>query len=118
MAASLTIKVGDTWPVMRLTAADLTGPLSVKEADKIEFTMESAEKTKITGVLKVIDPPQVDAEGEARNLEYVWAAEDTKFAGTYKLEIKITWDEEATPPEVQHVPNTGTASVIIQPSLA
>ena len=114
MASALTLKVGDTWPVMRLTASDITGLLPVKEADKIEFFMKGAKGTLVTGVLTVIDPPEEDAEKEKRNLKYQWAESDTSVADTYKLEIKIIWDEGTSPPHRQRVPNTGTATVTIE----
>lgn len=119
MAAKLTIKAGDTWPEMRLTASDITGLLPVKEAAKIEFTMKKVGGgATVTGVLTVIDPAEEDAEGEKRNLKYKWAASDTSVAGTYELEIKIIWNEGTTPKEVQHVPNTGTATVVVETSLS
>lgn len=113
MATAITLKAGDTFPYLRLTASDVAGLLPVKDADKIEFFMKNAAGAKASGVMEVLDPPVEDAEGEERNLEYKWNNE-TALAGTWKLEVKITWDEAATPDSIQHVPNTGTITITIE----
>jgi len=42
MADKLTLKVGDTFPEMRLTASDIQGLLPVKEAEEIQFFIAAA----------------------------------------------------------------------------
>lgn len=118
MAASLTLKVGDTDPALMLTASDVAGLLPVAEADKVEFFMENTTThAVIGGVMEALAIPFEDEEGELRNLKYEWQASDTATAGKYVLEVKITWDESSTPDSIRHVPNTGTLPVTLEKSL-
>lgn len=106
--ADTTIKQGDTWPPLRGRAEDSDGPMPLASADGLEVILKGDTVT-ITGVAAVIDPP--DADGF--NWRYVWADTDTAVVGVYQVELEITWDALATPPQVQTVPNVGFKTVEI-----
>jgi hypothetical protein len=105
--ADSTYTKGDTWPPQRFKLEDATGLIDWKAlegAGKIVVLIRSPTKGKISGNAVAIDPA-VEAN-EGFNLEYKWAAEDLKEAGSdYDVEVKVYWDEDSSPPKIQTFPN-------------
>lgn len=113
-------KQGATWPPHRMKLTDEDGnALPLPEADSIEMIAQSGS-TVIQGPLTVIDPPEADPkdpEGPGFNAKYLWQAGDTDISGTYQVEAVITWDEAATPPSIDRVPNGSNPTFIINKKL-
>lgn len=107
--ADAVIKRHDTWPPLRGLAADEAGALDLASADSVKILMKSGS-TLIEGTVDVIDPP--DSEGF--NWSYTWGEDDTGTVGDYAVELEIHWDDGATPPKIETVPNDGTLTLQIQ----
>jgi hypothetical protein len=111
--ADLTVAQNDTWPPVRGAASDEDGLMDLTTADWLKFIMKSGAVT-VSGTATVIDPP--DADGF--NWQYTWAATDTAVIGTYDAELEIHWDDTATPPQIETVPNETPLEIEIRDDLA
>lgn len=111
--ADITIAQNDTWPPLRGRAEDEDGPIDMTGADWLKFIMKSGALT-VSGTATVIDPE--DADGN--NWQYVWGATDTATVGSYNVELEIHWDDLATPPQIETVPNEATRTLEIRDDLA
>lgn len=110
---------GDTWPALRGKAMDSQGLLDLTAANSVKILLKNGGET-VSGEVTPIDPPETDpAEptGPGFNWEYVWAAEDTKTAGKYEVELEITWDDESEPKKVQSIPSGANPTLEILPDL-
>lgn len=110
--ADLVLKRNDTYPYLRGKAEDSNGLLELDKADSLKIILKDGA-TIIEGVAEVLEE---DSEG--MNWQYKWEAGDTALAGEYKVELEITWDGGASPPQIDTVPNNGYATVEIQEDLA
>jgi hypothetical protein len=112
MAILFSIKQNDTYPYL---AAQLKESKEGGEKELIDLT--SAEKVKFVAKLKtgetVIEGECTIVEAKEGKVEYEWASEDTKTAGLYEIEFKITW----APDKVQSVPNEDYDEIEIEASL-
>lgn len=106
---ALFVKRHDTWPHLRGRAEDENGAMPLASADSLAFRMTNGTTT-ISGVAHVIDPP--DSDGN--NWYYAWTSTDLNTAGTWKVELKVTWNAAASPPAVETVPSHGTATLTIE----
>lgn len=80
---------GDTWPPITGTITDGSGsPVDISTATSLSFIAVSGATT-ITGV-----PTNLD-DGTTPNMgkwSYTWGATDLSVAGSYKVEIPVTWE--------------------------
>lgn len=106
--ADRTFKQHDTWPPLRGHASDANGPLNLSEADKLIVILKCGP-TRIKGEAVPIWP--LDEKGN--NWEYVWAEGDTANTGLYECELEIVWDETASPPRIETVPDNDNPTVEI-----
>lgn len=110
--ADKVLKQHDTYPYLRGRAEDADGVIELKEADSIKVILKSGA-TVIEGEVEVLEE---DPEG--MTWQYKWAAGDTAIKGEYKVELEITWDEASSPPQIDTIPNSGYATVLIEEDLA
>ncbi len=112
--AKIVIKEGDTYPFLQGTAVTASGGLlPINEAVKLQVAMKAPLISKeINGTAEY--HLETDEEGVERNWRYKWAAEDTKYAGLYYLELIVTWSEATSPHEIEYLPSEGSAQVEIQ----
>lgn len=83
-----TIKQHDTYPAIRATLADQTGPVSLQTASQVRLLL----KTKHTSIERtaVIDPDQITNPGK---VAYTWVTGDTAIAAVYDCEFEVTWGD-------------------------
>jgi hypothetical protein len=82
---------GDLYPPMRGQASDETGVLDLTTASSLQFRAKSGA-TLVSGVAVADTPPIADADGIHHwNWHYTWVAGDTAVAGTYFVELLVTW---------------------------
>lgn len=111
--ADLEIKKGETFPGIKGLAFDADGPIDMTGADKIEVRIKGTGAT-IVGAAEVIDPPEVDGQGQEWNYKRLWDEGETDVAGDdYQHELWIYWDEGSTPPRIQKLPNKLTENPTI-----
>ena len=103
--ADLTVKQHDTWPPVRATLSDASGPIDLTGATQIKLILKGATVT-ITGNCTVVSAP-------AGTVSYTWAAGDTAVAGDYQGEFEITWPGG----KVETVPNDSYLAVTIKADL-
>ncbi len=106
------IKRGDTWPPLRGKAEDEKGLLPLVDAAFTKVLFKSGILL-VQGTVAVINPP--DADGY--NWRYTWKAGDTSVAGDYSVELEVHWNEAATPPQVETVPNGDNPTLTIKADL-
>lgn len=110
--ADATIKAGDTWPPLRGTAGDSETPVFdlIADAESMVLIIKHTTGTPLLEVTPTaIDP----GTNDGFNWEYVWQDTDTDVIGDYSVELEITWDSAAIPPQVQTVPSSGFNSLEI-----
>jgi hypothetical protein len=102
------VKEGDTWPPLRMRAADAEGLIPVGDALSLAVRMLGPAGL-ITGSVEPID---ADLE-DGFNCRYVWAPGDTVL-GRYAVELVITW---ATG-RVETVPGFRGPRLVVSPALS
>jgi hypothetical protein len=111
----LTLAQNDTWPPLRGRATDEDGAIDMTSADWLKFIMRHQNGTPtIAGTAIVIDPE--DADG--MNWQYTWGATDLATVGEYDAELEIHWDDGATPPQIETVPNDAPLTIEVRDDLA
>jgi hypothetical protein len=116
--ADLVVKQHDTFPALRGLAKDQEGPMDLLSADKLKVILKAqtgAPPTVVEGEAEALNP---EDDEEGMNWEYPWAIGDTAEPGVFDIELEITWDEHATPPTVQTVPNGSYSTVEFKADLA
>lgn len=113
MASERTLHVGDTYPPLRGLASDEAGPVDLSTADALQVRIKSGA-TLITGTPIAVQPPASDADGREYNWEYDWALGDTANPGDYVVQLKVTWDAAAVPPQIETFPNDGGGTLTIE----
>lgn len=86
-------RVGDTWPAITGTVLDGSGnPVNIFTAVSIKFVgwLQPAGATIIgtSGVVTNLDDSTTPNRGK---WQYLWAVADLNVAGTYEVEIEVTW---------------------------
>lgn len=109
---------GDTYPTLRLALSDDDGLRNdLPDAELILFKAKqnTPGTAIIQGTATVIDPPDPDGF----NLEYDWQAADTAIDGTYRCEVKVTWDTSTTPDNVESWSSSAgdLPTLVIRPAL-
>ena len=107
---SAVVKRGDTLPALTLTVTDDGTPVDLTEATGIRLLVRaSADRGSGDPYLEatLADRP---ANGV---LTYAWQAGDTATAGTYRVEVEVTWPDGA----VQTFPGAGYGDLRIVPDL-
>lgn len=100
-----TMKRGDTWPPITGTVRDADGPVPLGGADEVLLVLRSDDR-RVEAVVAVVDPDARRGEPDAGKWSYTWQDGDTAYAGTYAVEIQVTWDAATTPPRIQTFPNS------------
>lgn len=95
-------KTGDNYPSIAGTVADANGPVNISTAVSLKFVAKSGATT-ITGVAVKDDVGDVPTRG---TWHYVWITTDLAVAGTYQVEIEVTWPSS----KVETFPSLGTAN--------
>lgn len=108
------VKRGDTWPPLRGKAEDEDGLIDFSAADYVKVILK-AGATTIQGTVTPAsdpdpawitqDPDFATPDSDGFNWKYTWAATDTALVGNYSTELEVHWDDSATPPQVETVPN-------------
>lgn len=80
-------KTGDTWPPLEVSLLDAGQPVDLTNATAIKIHVAPAPPATITinAAMEVYGTP---TDGVVR---YVWAAGDLNQAGTFRLEVEVTW---------------------------
>lgn len=99
MASDLTLKQHDTWPPLRATLSDTSGPIDLTDVTQVKLIMKSDAFT-ITGICTVTDAPN-------GRVSYTWASGDLANTGTYNAEFEITWPGS----KVETVPSGGYLTI-------
>jgi hypothetical protein len=81
-------KTGDTSPDITGTVSDANGPVNIFGATSIRFIAKAASGSPIAGTAVKIDDGTVPLRGKWK---YVWGASDLAVAGSYEVEIEVTW---------------------------
>lgn len=102
---------GETFPPLKLQVEDENGLVDFSTADAIEVRIKGDAGT-ISGPGVPISPPEADADGIHNwNLQYDFAAGDTDVpTADAPIQVKVTWDAAATPPQIQIFPNTAAGA--------
>jgi hypothetical protein len=104
---ALTLKRGDTRPLVDITLTDGDAPVDLTAATSVQFHMALEPNT-----LKV-DAPMTVVDAAAGHVRYAWAAADTDTAGSYSVEAEVAWNDGT----VQTFPPSGYLTVTITEDL-
>jgi 5-hydroxyisourate hydrolase-like protein (transthyretin family) len=100
---SFILKQGDTSPSLSASLTNAVGsPLDLRGATVRLFAADAAGQLALNKLMTITDA----IGGVCR---YDWVDGDTDVAGTYRVEFKITYTDEA----VETVPNSGFVTLII-----
>lgn len=103
----------DTWPPLRLRAADENGALDLTLAEELIFIAKQGATT-ISGTAIAMAE-----DGDGFNATYTWKANDLAISGTYSCELEITWDSGTTPPKVETIgsDDSDIPQLVVRPEL-
>jgi hypothetical protein len=85
MPADITIKQNDTYPPMRVTVSDSTGPIDLTGA-----TVEIFFRRQATGVVFHGEASILDQQTNPGQAEYLWTPTDTATKGGITFEVRVT----------------------------
>lgn len=103
---SATIKRGDRLPALHLALTGESGPVDLSAATAVRLLVAARSGTII------VDAP-LGARPADGALTYPWATEDTTAAGSYRVEVEVTWPGGLK----QTFPSDGYGAVRIAPDL-
>lgn len=83
-------RTGDTWPPLTGTVTDGAGnPVAINTASSVRMVaLLQPGATVITGTTVIVDDGTAPNKGK---WSYTWGASDLSAAGTYEVEIEVTW---------------------------
>lgn len=96
-------KTGDTWPPLSGTATDDGGAVNISTADslRVVLKLDSPPTTKSLPATNLdVGTPETRGKWEAP-----LAADTWDNPGDWETELEVTWDNTATPPEIETYPN-------------
>lgn len=102
---SFTIKRNDTRPLLILNLIENGSPLDLTDADSVRAILKAGAV--------VVEPAAAVTNAATGEVTVTFEAADTSTAGTFNLEVEITWAAG----EIETVPNEGYAEIIIAEDL-
>ena len=94
-------KTGDTAPDIAGTVTDANGPVNISTATSLRFIAKSGSNPVIAGAATKVDDGTTPLRGKWK---YTWGASDLSIAGTWEVEIEVTW----TSGKIETFPNSKT----------
>lgn len=108
---SARIKRGDTLPPLTLTLTDAGAPVDLTTASRVRLIARAAGDRGTGPAYIDVDLPDRPDDGV---ITYPLRAADSATAGSYRVEVEITWPGAA----VQTFPGDGYAELLVLPDLA